>query len=334
LRWRRPRSRGAPWPLARCRSGSTCRGACPWIPAQRGTSATDAGQIAREADVRPRTLAQRAQDIGPGCPSRCSARRSYRGDWPTVPLDHELLVALFNRVENFREAPRRFSRSDALGHGAIISENLISRLPAPPNPRQCLSLRACRSSRNPSGCSCPCPAVPYFFASLFAGSRGGRPSATSESRPRKKSQPSACCPTPSSGSPRCTRRSRVPRPAGSRSISTVLDPGGTVASPSQPHVNTTRRLGTTSTYRPEATCLGSANCTRNVPPFVGSSSAIRPFHRTYSTGSVNSRNTVSGDASIVIVRSMTLVSTAMPAPPLFFLLRGGLQRAKARVPEV
>ena len=57
--------------------------------------------------------------------------------------------------------------------------------------------------------------------------------------------------------------------------------------------------GTTSTYRPEATCLGSANCTRNVPPFVGSSSAIRPFHRTYSTGSVNSRNTVSGDASIV-----------------------------------
>src|SRR5438445_2772837 len=101
-----------------------------------------------------------------------------------------------------------------------------------------------------------------------------------------------------------------------------------------PHVNTTRRLGTTSTYRPEATCLGSANCTRNVPLFVGSSSAIRPFHRTYSTGSVNSRNTVSGDASIVIVRSMTLVSTAMPAPPLFFLLRGGLQRAKARIPEV
>src|SRR5207302_4783974 len=59
-----------------------------------------------------------------------------------------------------------------------------------------------------------------------------------------------------------------------------------------------------------------------------------PLPPEYSTGSVNSRNTVSGDASIVIVRSMTLVSTAMPAPPLFFLLRRGLQRAKARIPEV
>src|SRR5437588_4733861 len=33
-----------------------------------------------------------------------------------------------------------------------------------------------------------------------------------------------------------------------------------------------------------------------------------PLPPEYSTGSVNSRNTVSGDASIVIVRSMTLVS--------------------------
>src|SRR5438552_15695744 len=46
-----------------------------------------------------------------------------------------------------------------------------------------------------------------------------------------------------------------------------------------PHVNTTRRLGTTSTYRPEPTCLGSAHCTRTVPPLVRSSSAIRPFPR-------------------------------------------------------
>src|SRR5438067_5088432 len=80
---------------------------------------------------------------------------------------------------------------------------------------------------------------------------------------------------------------------------------------------------------------GSANSTWKTPPGFASSCARRPFQRTYSVGSVRSRKTVSGGAWIVIVRSMTLVSTAMFAapPPFFFLLGGGLQRAKAVVPE-
>src|SRR5437867_3625698 len=137
----------------------------------------------------------------------------------------------------------------------------------------------------------------------------------------------------SSGRPRCTRWSRVPLPAGVRSISTVLVPGGICSLPSQPHVNTTRRPGTTSTNLPATMSLLFANSTRILPPGRGSSSASLPFHRTYCTGSVRRRKTVSGEAAIVISRSMTLVSTAMPCPPLLFLLRGGLQRAKAVVPE-
>src|SRR5919197_6697486 len=77
-----------------------------------------------------------------------------------------------------------------------------------------------------------------------------------------------------------------------------------------------------------------ANSTRNSPPDRGSRRASLPFQRTYSTGSVRRRNTVSGDSSMVIVRSMTFVSTAMPCPPLLFLLRGVLQRAQAFIPEV
>src|SRR2546426_7892811 len=130
------------------------------------------------------------------------------------------------------------------------------------------------------------------------------------------------------------RRSRVPVPSRSRSISTVLVPGGTTSLPSQPQVKTTRRPGMTSTNLPAAMSLVPANSTRKVPPGRGSSSASLPFQRTYSTGSVKSRNTVSGGAWIVMTRSMTFVSTAMLGPPLLlFLLRGGLQRPKAVVPE-
>src|SRR2546426_1372951 len=137
-----------------------------------------------------------------------------------------------------------------------------------------------------------------------------------------------------SGSPRWTRRSRVPVPSRSRSISTVLVPAGTTSLPSQPQVKTTRRPGTTSTNLPLTMSLVLANSTRNVPPGRGSSSASLPFQRTYCTGSVRRRNTVSGGAWIVMIRSMTFVSTAMPCPPLLFLLlRGCLQRPKALVPE-
>src|SRR5438067_10297681 len=174
-----------------------------------------------------------------------------------------------------------------------------------------------------------------LFASAFAGSRAGRPSATSPSRARKRSQPSACDCTPSSGSPRWTRRSRVPPALGSRSISTVLDPGGTISLPSQPQVKTTRRSRTTSTYLPAAMSFALPNSTRNPPPRRGSSSARLPFHRTYWTGSVSRRKTVSGDASIVITRSMTFVSRAMPPGPplLLFAFRGGFQRTQTLGPE-
>src|SRR5438105_5954723 len=75
------------------------------------------------------------------------------------------------------------------------------------------------------------------------------------------------------------------------------------------------------------------NSTRNLPPARGSSSASFPFQRTYWTGSVRSRKTVSGDASIVITRSMTFVSTAMLAPPLLlFAFSRGFQGAQALRP--
>src|SRR5687767_4994293 len=171
-----------------------------------------------------------------------------------------------------------------------------------------------------------------FLAAFSFPVSTGRPSAPLVSRGRKKSQPSACVGIACSGRPRCTRRRRVPCPSGSRSISTVLDPGGTIGLSLQPQVKTTRRDGITSTNFPSTTSLSFMKSTWNVPPARGSSWASFPFQRTYSLGWVSSRKTVSGRAAMVMTRSIAFVSTVTAHPPLFFLLRRLFQEAQALVP--
>src|ERR671935_2202254 len=82
---------------------------------------------------------------------------------------------------------------------------------------------------------------------------GSPPRATSARRGRKCFHPSSCAASAPSGNPAWVKRTMVSSPSGISSIVTVDDPGGSCASPSQPHVNTTRRGGSTSTYSPTAT---------------------------------------------------------------------------------
>jgi hypothetical protein len=88
---------------------------------------------------------------------------------------------------------------------------------------------------------------------------------------------------------RWVRRTRVPFPWGSRSISTRVEPVGTAAIPSlgfsHPQVNTTRRSGTTSTYSPRMTSL-PLGPSRWTPPGRGSISAWIPIQRSIFTARI------------------------------------------------
>src|SRR4029077_5274350 len=77
----------------------------------------------------------------------------------------------------------------------------------------------------------------------------------------------------------------------------------------------------------------SLNDTWNVPPARGSRCAARPFHFTYSRGSVSSGNTVSGDAAMSITRSMTSTSVLMASLLTLGALGRGLQPGELYVPE-
>src|SRR5215216_334055 len=91
-------------------------------------------------------------------------------------------------------------------------------------------------------------------ASLELGSRPASPPAAAvASRGMYWSHPCAWASTASAGRSRCTSRTIVASPSGVKVTSTVLEPGGVMLSWfSQPHVNATRRGGSTSTYSPSA----------------------------------------------------------------------------------
>src|SRR4029453_2285435 len=165
--------------------------------------------------------------------------------------------------------------------------------------------------------SAPVP-EPYSRCAAAAASRG-----------RKSFHPPSCSARCSSGRSRCTRRRMVASPSGMSVSSTVLDPGGTSSFPSHPHVNTTRRGGSSSTNSPTTTAWPI--CTRYTPPGRESSCAESPFPRVILPGAVKNVNTVSGRASIRSSCASTSVS-ATTQPPLLGL-RHALEGGELDLPE-
>src|SRR5438132_2985397 len=136
---------------------------------------------------------------------------------------------------------------------------------------------------------------------------------------------------------RCVKRSRVPAPFCSRSISIVEEPGGTGFGPSgpgsQPHVKTRRCGGSSSTNSPLAVCPGITP-TRYSPPGRGSNDALCPIQRVALSSSTRNDQTVSGLASIAISRTTDAVLVALSMLPL--LLSFGLlpEHLETIAPEV
>src|SRR6266508_1053388 len=150
------------------------------------------------------------------------------------------------------------------------------------------------------------------------------------SRGKKCFHPPSCSARWSFGRSRCTRRRIVASPSDVSVISTVLDPGGTASFPSHPHVNTTRRGGSSSTNSPTTTVWPI--CTRYTPPGLASSCAESPFHRVILPGSVRNANTVSGRASLRSSWASTSVPSVTTPPPLLGL-RHSLEGGELDLPQ-
>src|SRR5437879_11172750 len=136
---------------------------------------------------------------------------------------------------------------------------------------------------------------------------------------------------------RCVKRSRVPAPFCSSSISIVEEPGGTGFGPSgpgsQPHVKTRRCGGSSSTNSPLAVCPGITP-TRYSPPGRASNEAVSPIQRVALSGSTRDDQTVSGLAAIATSRTTDAVLVALSMLPLLLSLGLSPEHLEAIAPEV
>src|SRR5437867_13197567 len=136
--------------------------------------------------------------------------------------------------------------------------------------------------------------------------------------------------------PRWMSRTWVPSPSGVRVTSTVLEPGGTAWSSSQPNVKTTREYGTTSTNSPRRRAWVLMSSAYE-PPGRGSASARDPIQRTILFGSTKKANTVSGVAAMRVSLTTALISLTVTGGSLRVLsvvFGGFFQVVERVVPEV